>query len=216
MVHFSTTISLLEKSTRYFDPNPNESFYKRHIEKRGAHLGIAPCFALTSVVDIIIGLGAGAASLLTAGTQPKITAFVVEHLASSAIMGPAVYHHLERAINPGLAEEVTDFKPIYFLEPLTKAAREFSSSKHFLQRHVTTRLTYALLALSCVVTRVGQAIIVLIALPFDLLTLGKIEKLHTLVYRNLQAPAAILEVFMFTLLAVNPRAAIDDVNVSNI
>lgn len=90
------------------------------------------------------------------------------------------------------------------INPLKDIARSCYNSDNFLKRHVASRLTYALLAVSCLVTRAVDGIIGIPAAGLSILTGGKFESLNNLAYRTLQAPGIINDLFYCTIKFINP------------
>lgn len=207
------------------------TFLKKHVLARGAHLLLAPASFITSAVDTIIGLGAGIGAICTLGKhQPTIKA-AFNHLSSSNKLVVRPYVNILQTINPkakfsgDLANQpyvvrylaqCTDYKPPMIsgdgdgfisdivINSLKNVARACYNSDNFLKRHVASRLTYALLAVSCLVTRAIDGIIGIPAAGLSILTGGKFESLNNLAYRTLQAPGIINDLFYCTIKFINP------------
>jgi hypothetical protein len=96
------------------------------------------------------------------------------------------------------------------INSLKALARSCYKSDNFLKRHVASRLTYALLAVSCLATRVADGAIGVAAAGLSVLTGGNFESLNNLAYRTLQAPGIINDLFYCTIKFINPWTGTSD------
>ncbi|MBS4168512.1 hypothetical protein [Parachlamydia sp. AcF125] len=183
------------------------NFLKKHVIARGAYLALVPSSFVTSALDTIVGLGTGVGVFLTLGKQQKTFTIAFNHLINTDRLVAQPYAHFLKMVNP--KAEFSDERCGIITYPvagaLDKKAEKFSSSNNFLKRHVASRLTYALLAISCLVTRAVDGIIGIPTATLSVLTAGKFESLNKLAYRSLKAPGIIADLFGCTLNVIDPR-----------
>ena len=186
-------------------------FLKKHVLARIAHCVLTPFSLLTNLADTTIGIGSGIVSVFTAPLQNKISIFAMNHLDGSRKLMAQPYVNLLNAINPYAkfsknlenknvltSDSVNNF--------LKKIANDCYNSNNFLKRHIASRLTYALHAISSLVTRSVDGIIGLLAATFSILSLGKFKLLNNLAYKGLQAPAVIKDFLYCAIKIINPGA----------
>ncbi|MCC5832854.1 MAG: hypothetical protein JJU12_07425 [Chlamydiales bacterium] len=188
-----------------------------HSEKfgiRGAYLSLVPVSAITSIVDTAIGACAAIPALATAGKHKKTINFFFNFLESSFDIVSKPYVNLLKTLNPtaklppirGFDEVHPGICTPYPSEKLDNLAENYFKSKNFFKKHVASRLTYVLLAITFVITRIVDGIIGLIAAAFSLITLGKLPFLNKTAYRGLCATGIIHDLFYCTLKVINPWA----------
>lgn len=207
--------------------------FKKQVLARGGYLVLTPWSTVTSVADTIVGVGAGIASIATGGAHKATFKFAMHHLDSSRKIVAQPYVNLLKTLNPEveltsntLPEDAdtrylqslkSDGYPLigangdgfvthYVTEALKNVARSCYKSDNFFKRHIASRLTYLLLAISSVITRVVDGIIGVIAAVLSFLTLGKVESINNLAYRALQAPGIVNDLFYCTIKFINPWA----------
>ena len=228
----TSTVKLAESYVRSnWVKSDEKNFLKNHIFARCAYLILAPASIITSAVDTIIGLGAAVGTICTFGKHTPTYNIAYKHISFSRnlIVGP--YVNILRTINPKAkftrnledecyAKRHFGTKPDYtpplvsvdgdgftsnlVKDPLKNKARSCYNSDNFLKRHISSRLTYALLAVSCIVTRAVDGIIGIPAAALSILTGGKFKTLNNLTFRALQAPAIIDDLFYCTIKFINP------------
>jgi hypothetical protein len=193
------------------------TFLKKQVFARGVHLVLVPASLITSAVDAIIGVGAGIGAICTAGKHTQTYKFAMNHLCNLDRVFVNPYVNFLRAVNPE-AQFSTDKNNVAissmgdgFLSDLISVklknyARHCYNSDNFLKRHVASRLTYAVLAVACLVTRAVDSVIGILAAIFSVFTFGKFESLNNLSYRALQFPGIITDLFYCTLKFINPWA----------
>ena len=232
MSYSNVTYATTKPAEHYVDRNWVQSdettFLKKHVLARGAHLLLTPASFITSAVDTIIGLGAGIGAICTLGKHRQTFKVASNHLSSSNKLFVRPYVNFLQTINPeakfsgdaanqpyivrylGLAKQATisgdgdGFLSDLVINPLKDTARTCYNSDNFLKRHVASRLTYAVLAVSSLVTRAVDGIIGIPAAGLSVLTGGKFESLNNLAYRTLQAPGIINDLFYCTIKFINP------------
>ncbi len=92
----------------------------------------------------------------------------------------------------------------FVTDALKNIARDCYRSENLLIQHVASRLTYAVLAISSLVTRAVDGVIGIPAAGLAILTFGKIESLNNLAYRSLQTPGIVEDLFYCTIKIINP------------
>jgi len=220
MAYLNTSYAYLKSAEEYVEDNwvysDSPSFSKKHLLARGAYFFLAPASLITSAIDTIVGLGAGIGTICTAGRYPQPYKFAMNHLSSSNKLFSHLYLNFLRAINPEapfmedgdnpprISINGDGFLSDLVISPLRKTARSCYNSNNFLKRHVASRLTYAVLALSCLVTRAVDGVIGIVAASLSILRCGKIESLNHLAYRALQAPGIINDLFYCIIKCINP------------
>jgi hypothetical protein len=152
----------------------------------------------------IIGVGGGIGSVLSCGKYPRLNRFTFENLKYSKGLLAQPYKHLLRTINPnakgvkGISEEMPWIK---------EKGQDYRDSKNIFKRHVVSRLTFALYAISSLIYRVVVFPIGLIAATFSILIVGKWPELNTLAYTCLQTGGIIEDLFLSTIKFINPWAS---------
>jgi len=209
----------------------NTTFIKKNILSRLAHLGLVPLSIITCALDTIIGLGTGLGSIAIGGTNRELFQFAHKHLEASGAMAPISYLNILRTLNPeaniSYDEKsktnlvLEDYGIIKLKHPIVSAsgngfithyahislknlARSCYRSDNVFHRHISSRLTFGLLAIASVITRAVDAAIGTIAGMFSLVTFGKILWVNNLAYRALQAPAIAQDLFYCTNKLINP------------
>jgi|694.fasta_scaffold08994_15 hypothetical protein len=99
---------------------------------------------------------------------------------------------------------VTDF--VNKTLTLRDSARNFYNSENYLKRHVASRLTYASLALSSLITRIIDFTVGLIAAIVSLSIFGTCQFLNSLAYRELTGSALIHDLSFCLARIINPWA----------
>lgn len=227
MFYINITHTAIRPTERYIHNNwvnsKKTNFFKKHVLARVTHFTLVPASLIISALDAIIGLGAGMAAICTLGKHEKIFHFASSHLRSSSEIIARPYINLLQTLNPkvDLSSNISVFEnpkyPIigagdngfitHFISKfLENIASRCYNSENFVIRHVVSRLTYPLLAISCLVTRVVDGIIGIGVAPLSLLTGGKFESLNNLAYRALQVPGIIDDLFYCTIMCINPWA----------
>jgi hypothetical protein len=189
-----------------------ESFIKANILSRSLHLILTPISFITNSIDVIIGFGAGIGAICTLGKHEPTFTVAVTHLDNAKNLALGPYKNILRTINPNIIFSKNPdvygegFLSDFIIATLSPIAADFSDSDNFLKRHVASRLTYALLAIACLVTRVVDGIISIPAAALSILTIGQFASINSLAYRTLQAPAIISDLFYYLISFINPWA----------
>lgn len=165
------------------------------------------------ILDGLIGVGAGGATLVTGGSIPGLNDYAFSHLYTfqEVLTGP--YRYFLKTIDPTpkfhFGNEWTDAGGMgwitdYFIDELGQSASQHTQSDSLFRQHVLSRLTYGLLAIACIVGRLADAIL---SIPFTLLsicTLGKFTEINNIAYRTLQAPNLVGDLFLCAAHFINP------------
>jgi hypothetical protein len=173
-------------------------------------LFFAPALFITSAVHTIVGLGVGIGIICTNGKHQPTIDVTFNHLCSSNLLFTLPYAIFLDTINP----EAKIFEPnkeavfsrflINFINPLNEFAESCYNSDNFLKKHVASRLTCVLLAVSCLVNRAADGVIGIGAGCLSIVTVGKYKPLNNLAFKTLQAPGIINDLFYCTIKFINP------------
>ncbi len=199
------------------------SFLGKQILARGVRLVLTPASLITCALDTIIGFGTGVVALLKHGTDEKMNKLAFSHFSKTNLLLSSPYRHLLGIINPeaefplrcqtrGIAVEGNGFISDIVSRPLKTLAEDFRSSKNFVSKHVASRLTYALLGIASIVTKLFDLVIGIPAAALSLVTLGKFGTLNNLAFRSLQVTGIVGDLFFATIKIVNPDAVIPEKN----
>lgn len=146
----------------------NSSDYRYNILARSAHLILIPISFTTAAIDIKIGILIGAVSALTLGLFPTMNCIAHRYLKASTKLVNTQVLHVIGFLNPisfiqseaNLASrdvlDLTTLATNSFWYPL---AEDLKNSDYFICRHIFSRLTFALLPISSVVTIAVDCII---------------------------------------------------------
>jgi hypothetical protein len=205
----------------------NTNFFKKHIAARAGNLALTPWSFITNVADSIIGVGGGIACVVSAGLHAPTVRFARNHLSRTGTIVAQPYVNFLHTLNPTadfpidpppwvlnadkdrplVSSEGNGLITHYVYGFLKGVAKDYRESENFFKKHIASRLTYALLLVSCVVTRVVDGIIGVIAAVFSCLFLGLVPPLNNLAYRGLQGTALIHDVFYCAMKILNPWAS---------
>lgn len=191
---------------------------KKQVLARGAYLLLTPVTFAACCLDTILGAIAGVGALCTAGRSTPILNVSYNHLKSSQSLIVRPYIHFLAAINPEFEMascSIFGFKikkhrngllsdPV--IDKFAEQATDYRYSNNFLKRHIATRLTYALMAVSCVVTRLVDGIIGVPAACLSILLVGRCAPLNNIAFEGLQATGIINDLFFCTVRFINPWA----------
>lgn len=191
----------------------SRNIIKNQIFSRTTSLALLPCSLVTGIADTVLGTAATAASILTLGKFEGISKFAARHIASGIITNPYVF--LLKTINPN-AQFTTHNNALISAEGrgfIAKEAYDFFAimeykcqrSESLIMNYLGSRITSAVMAIACVVTRAVDGVIGIIAAAFSLLTLGKVESFNNLAFRGLQITDVINDLLYCTLKVFNPE-----------
>lgn len=186
----------------------NTNFFKKHVLARGGYLLLAPVSIITAAIDTIIGLGVGLASIATVGKHAPTFYRAQYHLVLGQQILARLYQHCLQFLNPSaIIDDVedgltTDVVKNFFII----VAKDCYRSDSIFKRHVASRLTYALMLISCAITRLIDGVIGIIAALFSFLTFGHFDSLNNAAYRGLFITGIVTDLFYCTVKIVNPTA----------
>ena len=180
--------------------------YEKQIFARVAFLAIAPLSFVTNATDTMIGVVSGVGSIITCGAHKATNVFASQHLHYSKRLLVTPYVCLLRAINPTVSHEEEKEGPAasFVIKLLKNIAKDCRESDYLLERHVASRLTYALLAISAVVARAADGVIGVIAAFFSFFTVGYFEWLNNSAIEGLTATGIINDLFCCAIKFINP------------
>jgi len=214
---------LPDRGMRYLEAkyNISDKCYEAQFLARAGYFVLMPLSIITCAIDTIIGIGFGLANIFTGGTRKGTAAHTKNFLESSIYIIAEPYQCLLQLVNPraGFEPDCGDY--FFSTNPncedsfLTEIVREFlcdkaeeyrGSDNSFFKRHIASRLTYALLTISLVISRIADGVIGVVAAPFAVLTFGKFEILNNLAFQGLKTPGIISDLVLNITCTVNPWA----------
>lgn len=204
------TSMLSAKTELQFEKSDN--FVKKHVKGRCARLILIPASFTTCALDTIYGLGVGIGAICTGGKKAKLSTTAFNYLTNSNLMLSIPYSNLLRMINPkadvspkalshcdGVLSHTVNFS-------LKGLASKYYQSTNSFKHHVASRLTYALLAVTCIVARTVDGIIGVAAAILSIVTVGKFTRLNDLAWKTLQPTGIIEDLWFCTMHCINPNA----------
>lgn len=190
------------------------SFFAEHIVARCSHFFLIPLSIIAGAFDSLGGIFLGIPMILTAGRFPKLNKYAFEQLYGSGEILAGPFRYLLKTLDPDIKFSFGNefsipaggigFITHYVLDALTLKAYSFLNSTSFFERHIISRLTYVLLGIACLVTRVVDGII---AIPITLLSLfflGRVKWLNNIAFRALQVPNIIGDLFLCAMGIIDP------------
>lgn len=210
--------------SNHFVTNTEADCTKKELLSRACYLGLAPTAAIISIVDTAIGAVSGVATIATGSCCREVYEFTFQHLRSSRQLLASPYRNLLKTFNPEAVinekietENSSGVKSMVVANGfithevqsyLKKMARNYYQSDDGLEKHVASRLTYFVLAIASIITRVVDGIIGILAAIASFVILGSYEPLNNLAYRGLQTTGLIEDLFFCTIKILYPRAGI--------
>ncbi|MBA2727029.1 MAG: hypothetical protein H0U49_02510 [Parachlamydiaceae bacterium] len=186
-------------------------FSKNEVLPRLNYLVGAPIALTYRAIDIAIGAVGGLAAICTLGMHRETTNFAAKHLSSSKHLLSTPYFHLLRVINPNAKLDtnklsIMDSRLFSRVGRIDDAAYGYSSSNNFLERHVCSRLSYALLAISCTIEGIANGLIGIPTVLFSILTLGKFSSINNVAYDSLSKTSGTIgDLFFCAIKLINPQ-----------
>jgi hypothetical protein len=164
----------------------SRSVFRSEVLSRIISLLLIPGSAIANLADTVVAVFAQAGVILTGGNNQRLVNTANLHFSYSSSLSVPFYY-LIRVINPRSGPEPVTSRGITLALKLKleKIASKFFHSDNLLKKHTATRLTYALLAVACVVTRAVEAVFGLVGATLAVLTLGKFHRLNQFAYVNL-------------------------------
>jgi hypothetical protein len=208
--HGCISDSILRKGYEQIKQYRNStSFFKREVVSRCGSLAILPFSIIGSALDSLAEIVVKLASLGTLGmhkwSYPRIKHYA--HAKHAEALAPTIYITLLCVLNPRAKLDHPDGNALitsFVTGKLESLASVHAASDNLLKRYVTSRLTYALLAPSQIITRTADAIIGIGAVFYSFLKLGTDEKVNTFAANQLQLFTCIPDFIVYTTYAINP------------
>lgn len=193
--------------------NNQSDFFNQEILSRAIYFSLVPTVSLTIVFDTIVGLGTGVFSMIKKGEHQRAKHLSLTYLKSSRLLIASPYLNLMLTLNPSAKFDENSLQTGSGEGAITQFCSNFiktslyhsSNSSYPLKRHVLSRLTFALLMISCVITRVIDGILGALAAVFSFLTLGNIRWLNHVAVRGLQFPGLLRDIYYCSLGIINPQ-----------
>ena len=191
--------------------------FGKHVLVRMGYLGLVPLSAITCVLDVIIGLGASVAAIVTLGTKKQVFQRAMTHLSQgkgSVLALP--FFNLLKTINPNaqfssrttIGRRGDGFLSEFAITFFRGIANNCYTSQNLFTRHVLSRFTYGIMIIGSAFSRVADLAIGLLAALGAIITLGKFGSLNNLAYRGLQAPNIIKDLSYCVIKMINPWAGV--------
>lgn len=196
----------------------NASFFEKNCLSRGMYILMIPASFAVCVLDTIAGVGATLGALCTLGKNQWFVKHSENYLQSSKKILALPFKNFLRVIDPSdtLSKEAyinvkgNGFIQEEVFDTLNNYGLKFSNSKNIFTRHVASRLTYLVLAITSVVTRVLDGVISIPATVISILVLGKVDSIKHLAFRTLQATGLVNDILFCAIKIVNPWARTRD------
>lgn len=199
----------------YIISDSESTKFERHVIARGINLLLIPAYAVSGAVDIILGSIGAVGAILHFGTNIQWNRFAIIHLKSSRVILSNMYINLIQFLNPSKSSLFTYVEGgivyTYANNKIQNWANNVSKSPNRFVQHVVTRLTYALLAVASIISRVADFAIGLVtgSLSIICLCFGGNNSLNRISFRSLQILAIIYDVFYCTIRCINPWSKVD-------
>lgn len=188
-----------------------------HLVQRGVHLVICPLALVANAIDTVAGIVLGIGAICTLGKHPALLKASLNHLCNSANLVARPYVNLVRAINPQAVFDeddesrsscIADWRDSlhsYFIANVG----EYKNSENFLEKHVTLRLAYGVLAVATLATRAVEGIFSIPVATVAILAAGKLTRANNLAYKTLSSPRMIEEFVVYSIKCINPWVKAD-------
>lgn len=191
------------------------TYLNQQVISRVASFTMAPLSALGVTVDTLVGMISGVGAIFTAGTNKKIWS-MASNLTYSRHLLNLPYLNLLRTINPQANIRINadgiifgrienSLRP-YLEKSYLKTLR--SSESNFLNREITSRISYLLFSLVTIVIRAVDGLIGLIASTLSLVMLGTNATINTLAFNGLASTGIVYDLFYCAVKIINPNAGI--------
>jgi hypothetical protein len=193
------------------------NFVHRHVTARVGSLLLAPASVISSAIDTVAGLAAGAISLLTLGLEKRTVNFAARELSGTGNLISKPVEFLLRTINPKasfgrLYENLRsdDINVAINEIPMAGAvggrAHNLALSKNIFVRHVVARGAYLATGIAAVISRVALAVLAVPAVALSVATFGCVESINSFASKTLRLPGLVNDLFMCTVKFINPWA----------
>jgi hypothetical protein len=192
----------------------SNKFVKKHVYARFARVIMIPLSFTAVALNTLYGLGNGFAAICSGGKKQNFVVKARNYLNSSNYLLSQPFFNLLCAVNPtanispnaisnngivnnGLLTNFVDKK-------IRGLAQTCHTSKNPFKHHVVSRLTYALLGVACLVTRVVDGVIGIGAGACALLAAGKSTTMNDIAWKALQTPGIIEDLWFSIMYVINP------------
>ncbi|CDZ81757.1 hypothetical protein BN1013_02293 [Candidatus Rubidus massiliensis] len=205
-------------------------FVKKECFSRFINLSSIPIGLITSLFDTIIGMLFSVISISLLSLNKRVYKLSINHLRSQKVILRIIYVHVLRIFQPTIKfkkekhnnspyvvrQTIPQQKDLkisasgngylseYIVEPLKNIARSNIKSNSLIKRHISSRLIFSCILLSSIISRIGDAILSTICIFPVLLSVGKFQSLNNLVYRAIQFPGVVEDVFYSITKIGNP------------
>jgi hypothetical protein len=203
----SITARLIDPAIEYIDKNwGNSDKISKRMGARVVNLLLVPVYAITCALDIILGLAVGLWLTCTLGTHKAAKRKMMSLLGNSEklIAGPFMLFLKAFNLKQQFEKKPDRLAAAWLDNTIGLAAFDHTESKNLLKKHVTSRLCFALIAISHLTLSIAEGIIGIIAASFSIITLAQVECINALAYKSLHASGVILDLFAGALNIINP------------
>jgi hypothetical protein len=176
-------------------------------------VGTIPQALLGSTLDIATGALPTITAILTAGRDQSSTNYAYAKLNDLSLVPSILFNSVLRLLRPstdiGIGNLESNGAPdgrltSYFKGTISEKCAEMILSDSFFKRHIVARAGYLLLAIVCVISRVADLAIGLIAVIGALWTLGYSPSINREAFRGLRFLGVITDVVGCAIQILNP------------
>ncbi len=155
-----------------------------------------------------VGVVASALSILNLGTSRMIND-VADSTYDSVLILPSLYIPVLKVVNPDAYSSCNSACGIVsanLARPIAAFAHKSACKSNFLDRHVISRVGYALYAVASVISRVADLAIGLVAATFAIIPcLGRIESVNNVALEHLTAFGIVSDICKSFRGMINPQ-----------
>jgi hypothetical protein len=182
----------------------SDAFVKKQLFSRCARVVLTPLTLISCALDTIYGLGGAIGAICTRGKIKKFVVVAEEYLPISNLLLAIPYANLLKAINPnaGFSPTNESIDGLFSHRVNCKIKSIADNAENLFKSNISLRLTFALLTVACVVARVADGVIAVIAVPLSLATGGIFTKLNDVAWKTIQFPGVIEDLWFCAMQCV--------------
>lgn len=196
--------------------NQRPTFCQKEVVARIAHFALILPSVAGGVLDGLVGLGGMAVTIISCGSFPNLTDDAFDRLYGfqEVLTGP--FRHLLKTFNPGDKFSFSSSLIVsaggmglisdLVINKIHQFAQNCRYSEHFVLNSLAPRLSYLILAITCIFTRAIDGVIGIFVSFAALVTFGTIKEINNAAYRALQAPNIIGDLLLCAKMCLNPSS----------